>query len=125
MPDLDSPRMLLPWRDIAPAAELAFARLCHPASAHRCCRLLWDSIIHYAWDSYGNEVERTRSCIRAVALLTLYLDWRVVIDQEELEDDFEAWSTAMRLNPISIGQLLGGEHDVSGRTSTAVKTLRR
>jgi hypothetical protein len=112
------------WRDLEPAARLAFD-VPYRDAAVRWAEFAWKAAGQNDtfWDTYLSELERTTVCIRGMALLSYYLDWCAMAWEEARPDDLVSWAVALNVSPICAGQLLGGGVDVAGDCDRALRHL--
>lgn len=104
------PPYVLAWGDVRDAAIDSF-RVWVGSGDIDWARVAWEHLVGAGFANYRSELERTRVCLRFLALPSMYRDWCAVACEETQEDDFTYWAEELEIHPFHLGQLVGADVD--------------
>jgi hypothetical protein len=94
------------WEDVERIAEEAFT-IWVGYPERRWAKRAWSCLIDAQLADGSDPLERLRAYVRFLVLASLYRDWCAIVWDEPYDDEACDWLSAVDVNPVHVGQLLG------------------
>lgn len=101
---------ILAWEELTDAANEAF-NIWSGQPELRWAEEAWSILAAAGLTTYTTPLARARVACRFFALAAIYLDFCYLAYDEDVDANYEGWTSLLELHPFHIGQLVGPDQD--------------
>jgi hypothetical protein len=115
---------IVSWKDVLPIANEGF-HIWVDQPELRWAEQAWAHLTNAGLAPDVDPLDRLRAYIRFLVLASFYRDWCALACDEVEDDSPEIWLSAVEVNLLHVGQLLGPDEDPEDDLNEALNTLMR